>query len=79
MKFEPVKTRFRAFGVPAKRMKYLGAEVKETPNWARLKKHIAAHEKAGGRVAITLRPLKEPARVEGWLCVEFADVVLDWS
>lgn len=46
------------------------------PGWARLQKHIEKHEKAGGWSQITRRQLPEPVDVEGYKCIEMADVEL---
>lgn len=46
------------------------------PGWTRLAWHIARHEKAGGLVRVARRPLEKPIDVEGFKCVELADVEL---
>jgi hypothetical protein len=46
------------------------------PGWSRLETHIARHEKAGGWTHINRRMLPEPIEIEGFKCVELADVEL---
>jgi hypothetical protein len=46
------------------------------PGWTRLEKHIAKHEKAGGWSSVERRHLDKPIEVEGYKCVEVADVEL---
>lgn len=49
------------------------------PGWNRLEQHIARHEKAGGLALIRRRMLDEPIEVEGFKCIELADVELKES
>jgi hypothetical protein len=74
----PVQKCFRAIGVPSIQ-KRDGYVERETPGWLRLKKHIAAHEKAGGIVQVTTTHLDDPVMVEGRLVVEFKNVELRWT
>lgn len=53
------------------------------PNWTRLEKHIARHEKAGGLATVNRRHLDEPITLGadafgkgGIDCIELADVEL---
>jgi hypothetical protein len=46
------------------------------PGFARLEQHAARHEKAGGWVSVRRRMLDEPIDVEGFKCIELADVEL---
>lgn len=49
----------------------------QNPGWTRLLAHIARHEKAGGWSSIRYHtPPMQPADVEGFKCVQFADVDL---
>lgn len=49
------------------------------PGWNRLAQHIAKHEKAGGVAIVRRRALEKPIEVEGFPCIEVADVELKES
>ena len=47
------------------------------PGWTRLEKHIERHKKAGGWASVRYHtPPLQPADVEGFKCVKFADIDL---
>lgn len=46
------------------------------PGFSRLERHIAQHEKVGGWWSVRRRMLDEPIDVEGFKCIELADVEL---
>ena len=71
MKFSP-PTYFKARDMPVTLRRIRSGEEFTAPGWTRLEKHIAAHKKAGGWVNV----LAEPIDVEGYTCVEVADVEL---
>jgi hypothetical protein len=70
----PIEFTARNMAVTLKR-KRSGEEFPH-PGWSRLQDHIARHEKAGGWSHINRRRLDEPIEVEGYECVEIADVEL---
>ena len=70
-----VKT-FKARNMPVTLLRVRSAEEFPAPGWNRLQKHIARHEKAGGWSHIERRRLDKPIEVEGWKCIELADVEL---
>jgi len=67
---------FKARGMPVTLLRIRSGEEFTAPGWNRLEKHIAKHEKAGGRSSIERRRLDKPIEVEGYKCVEVADVEL---
>jgi hypothetical protein len=70
-----VKT-FKARNMPVTLLR-IGTKAEfPAPGWNRLQKHIAKHEKAGGWSHIERRRLDKPIEVEGWKCIELADVEL---
>lgn len=75
MKFSP-PTYFKARDMPVTLLRVRSGEEFTAPGWTRLEKHIAAHKKAGGWVNVQRRRLAEPIDVEGYKCVEVADVEL---
>ena len=70
-----VKT-FKARNMPVTLLRVRSGEEFTAPGWNRLQKHIAKHEKAGGWSHIERRRLDKPIEVEGWKCIELADVEL---
>lgn len=69
-------THFKARNMPVTLLR-IGTKAPFTaPGWNRLQKHIEKHEKAGGWSQITRRTLPEPIEVEGYKCIELADVEL---
>lgn len=69
-------TYFKARNMPVTLLR-IGTKTPFTaPGWNRLQKHIERHEKAGGWVSIERRTLAEPIDVEGYKCIELADVEL---
>lgn len=69
-------TNFKARGMAVTLLR-IGTKAEFTaPGWNRLQQHIARHEKAGGSVYVQRRRLEEPIDVEGYDCVELADVDL---
>lgn len=75
MSFVPAKN-FTARGVPVTLLR-IGTKAPFTaPGWNRLQKHIERQEKAGWTVSVRRRRLPEPIEIEGYKCVELADVDL---
>lgn len=69
-------TWFKARNMPTVlRRKRSGADF-PNPGWSRLQRHIARHKKAGGMTCINVRRLEKPVEVEGFDCVEMADIEL---
>jgi hypothetical protein len=66
---------FKARNMPVTLLRRSG-EAYQNPNWSRLQKHIAKHEKAGGWSSIRFRTPEEPVEVEGFKVVRFADIDL---
>lgn len=67
---------FKARGMPVTLLR-IGTKAEfSAPGWNRLQEHIKRHEKAGGSVYLKRRRLDEPIEVEGYKCVELADVDL---
>lgn len=67
---------FTARNMPVTLLRKRSGEEFINPGWNRLESHIARHEKAGGWVFINRRVLDEPVEVEGFKCIELADVEL---
>lgn len=67
---------FRARNMPVTLLRKGTGDPFTNPGWARLEKHIARHEKAGGWACIQRRHLAEPIEIEGFKCIELADVEL---
>lgn len=76
----PVRKSSRAIGVPTVQVRVTkeGRAEKETPNWARLQKHIERHEKAGGVAKIVTTRFDDAQMVEGRLIIEMVNVELSW-
>ena len=71
-----IVTNFKARDMPVTLLR-IGTKAECTaPGWTRLQKHIAKHEEAGGWSRIERRHLPEPITVEGYKCIELADVEL---
>jgi hypothetical protein len=67
---------FKARGMPVTLLR-IGTKAEFTaPGWTRLQKHIEKQEKAGWTVSVRRRRLPNPIEVEGYKCVELADVDL---
>lgn len=67
---------FTARNMPVTLLRKGSGQAFTNPGWSRLQQHIARHEKAGGWVSIRARQLDEPIDVEGFKCIELADVEL---
>lgn len=67
---------FRARNMPVTLLRKGTGQPFTSPNWSRLEQHIAKHEKAGGLVCMSRVVMLEPVEVEGFKCIEFADVEL---
>lgn len=67
---------FTARNMPVTLLRKGSGEAYINPGWARLQKHTDRHEKAGGWVFVNHRHLDEPMEVEGYKCIELADVEL---
>lgn len=67
---------FKARNMPVTLLRIGTGQPFTAPGWNRLHRHIEKHEKAGGWTSIRRRQLPEPIEVEGYKCVEMADVEL---
>jgi len=67
---------FKARNLPVTLLRKSTGAPFTNPAWKRLSIHIARHEKAGGWASIRRRTLEEPSEIEGYQCVELADVEL---
>jgi hypothetical protein len=74
-KYSP-PTYFKARNMPVTLLRIGSAAEFPAPGWTRLQKHIERTEKAGGWVNVERRRLPKPINVEGYTCVEVADVEL---
>lgn len=71
-----IVTSFKARAMAVTVLQHSDNAEKRTPGWNRLQQHIAKHEKAGGLTHIRFRRPEEPLIVDGYWCVELADVEL---
>jgi hypothetical protein len=75
MTFVPARN-FTARGVPVTLLRIRTKAEFTAPGWTRLQRHIEKQEKAGWTVSVRRRRLPNPIEVEGYSCVELADVDL---
>lgn len=71
-----IVTNFKARNMPVTLLRPSTGVPFTAPGWNRLQKHIEKHEKEGGWSCIKRRQLRKPIEVEGYKCVEMADVEL---
>lgn len=67
---------FRARDMAVTLLRKRSGEPFTSPGFTRLMQHAARHQKAGGWVSVRRRPLEEAITVDGFQCIELADVEL---